>query len=229
MISNDKNLGFSKANNIVIDRTDSKYILLLNSDCQVYKGSIDNMVDFAEKGRATGIIGPKIINSDGTIQLSCRRFPSLLVAGFHTILSSILPKNRFSLHYKMAEGDRSRFFEVDWVSGSAMLIRRKALEDTGKLDEGYFMYVEDIDLCYQMHRYGWKVFYYPHAKILHHVGGSTKGRQVKSCIIMQKSILHFYLKNYKKDPKIMLIPVLLVVLGIRIVITFFKDMFFKGR
>jgi len=200
---------------------------LLNSDCEVYEGSIDEMVSFAEKNSDAGIIGPMIINSDGSIQLSCRRFPSLIIAGLHTILSSFLPNNRFSRHYKMADREKGLPFEADWVSGSAMLVRRDALKDTGLLDEGYFMYVEDIDLCYQMHRKGWKVYYYPHARILHHIGGSTKGSQVASCIIMQKSILYFYLKNYKKDPKILLIPILVIVLGIRIAVTFLKGSFTK--
>lgn len=223
LIKNKKNLGFSRANNMVIKDTDSEFILLLNSDCEVYEGSIDDMMDFARKDGSIGIIGPKIVNSDGSIQLSCRRFPSLIVAGIHTIFSSIFPNNRFSLHYKMADRDRKKPFEVDWVSGSAMMIRRKALDDTGILDEKYFMYVEDIDLCYQMHQRGWKVFYYPHAKVLHHIGGSSRGRQVRPCIIMQKSILHFYVKNYSKTPKILLIPILVFVLGIRIAVTFIKD------
>jgi len=225
LITNTLNLGFAAANNMAIKSTDSDFILLLNSDCQVYENSLDEMLSFIESLPEAAVVGPKIINSDGSIQYSCRKFPSIIDAGLHSILVNIAPDNPVSRKYKLADINREKPFEVDWVSGSCMLIRRQALLFTGPMDEKYFMYVEDIDLCFQMWKKNWKVFYYPHAEILHHVGGSTNTSKVAASVMMQKSIFYFFRKNYKKSWKILLIPLLVVVLGLRIFLTFIKNFF----
>jgi len=225
LISNSKNIGFAAANNKAIKSSNSKYILLINSDCRVYKDSLDRLLNFMEKNPEIGIAGPKIINSDGSIQLSCRRFPSIISAGFHTILTGIVPNNPFSRKYKLADINRDKPFKVDWVSGSCMIIRRDALRNTGLLDENYFMYVEDTDICYRMWQKSWKVFYFPYAGVLHHIGGSSSGGEVRASIRMQKSVFYFFWKNYKKSWKVLLIPLLVLVLGFRIFVTFIKSLF----
>ena len=227
LIENNKNMGFSHANNLAIKNSNSMYYLLLNSDTEVYENSINGLIGFFEsslkKGISIGIAGPKIINSDGSVQLSCRRFPSFINAAFYTILAGIKPDNRFSRRYKLADADRSRPFEVDWVSGSAMMISGEAIRHAGMFDENYFMYVEDVDLCYRMWRSGFKVYYYPLAKVLHHIGGSGASDLILPQIRMQKSVLYFYIKTYKKSWKIILIPLVLCVLGFRILITYLKN------
>lgn len=224
LILNEKNLGFAAANNIAIKNSSSKYVLLINSDCEVYEKSIEKLVAFMEENIDGGITGPKIINADGTTQLSCRRFPSFFDAGMHAILHNIAPDNRFSRRYKLADAGRDKPFEVDWVSGSCMLIRRLALDDSGLMDENYFMYVEDTDLCFQMWKKGWKVIYCPHAEILHHIGGSTHKSELVSSVRMQKSVLYFFWKNYKKTSRVLLLPFVVIVLGIRIFLTFVKNL-----
>ncbi|MHB1254563.1 MAG: glycosyltransferase family 2 protein [Candidatus Humimicrobiaceae bacterium] len=227
LIKNDTNTGFSHANNLAIKNSNSKYYLLLNSDTEVYENSINGLIDFFERLKEKkiniGVAGPKIINSDGSVQLSCRRFPSFINAAFYTILAGIKPDNRFSRRYKLADVDRSRPFEVDWVSGSAMMISGEAIKHAGMFDENYFMYVEDVDLCYRMWRSQFKVYYYPLIKILHHIGGSTENDLILSQIRMQKSVLYFYIKTYKKSWKIILIPLVFPVLGFRILITYLKN------
>lgn len=225
LIANTSNVGFAAANNMAIKSTDSEFILLLNSDCQVYKNSLDEMLGFMGSIADAAVVGPKITNSDGSIQYSCRKFPSIIDAGLHSILANIAPDNPVSRKYKLADISREKPFEVDWVSGSCMLIRRQALSDTGLMDENYFMYVEDVDICFQMWKKNWKVYYYPHAEILHHIGGSTNAGKVASSVRMQKSIFYFFRKNYRKSWKILLIPVLVVVLGLRIFLTFIKNFF----
>jgi len=222
LIVNKKNRGFAAANNTAMACCDSQYVLLMNSDCQVYEGSIDSILDFMDKNENVAVTGPRIINSDGSIQLSCRKFPSMFAAAAHTLLTVIYPDNPFSRRYKMADVDRSRPFEVDWVSGSCMAIRRQALEETGLLDQRFFMYVEDLDLCYRMWKKGWKVYYYPYGKVLHHIGGSSEGESLRSAFRMQKSVLLFYLKNYKNNWRIIFIPAMVVVLSFRILFTMAK-------
>lgn len=233
LIKNNSNKGFSYANNIGIKNSNSKYYLLLNSDTEVFQNSINKLMDFfneSEKSKLKlGIAGPKIINSDGSIQLSCRRFPSILNAAFYTILAGIKPDNRFSRNYKLAGIDRAKPFKVDWVSGSAMMVSKAALDSAGLFDEKYFMYVEDVDLCYRMWEKDFKVFYYPFAEVLHHIGGSGENNSVLSQIRMQKSVLYFYIKTYKKNWKIILIPLVFPVLGFRILMTYFKSFIRKTK
>ncbi len=228
LIENTRNKGFAAANNMAIKSSSSEYILLINSDCQVYANSIDRLLEFADANDDAGIAGPRIINNDGSLQFSCRKFPSFFDAGMHSLLTNIAPDNPFSRRYKLADINRDEISKVDWVSGSCMLIRRAALNDTGLMDEKYFMYVEDTDLCYQMWKKGWKVYYFPESEILHHIGGSTKNNAlsgaVTSSIRMQKSVLYFFWKNYRKTLKVLLLPLLLMLLGIRIFLTFIKNL-----
>ena len=228
LIENARNKGFAAANNIAIKSSSSEYILLINSDCRVYTNSIDKLLEFADANDDAGITGPRIINNDGSLQFSCRKFPSFFDAGMHSLLTNIAPDNPFSRRYKLTDINRDEISKVDWVSGSCMLIRRAALNDTGLMDEKYFMYVEDTDLCYQMWKKGWKVYYFPESEILHHIGGSTKNNAlsgaVTSSIRMQKSVLYFFWKNYRKTLKVLLLPLLLMLLGIRIFLTFIKNL-----
>lgn len=247
LIKNNSNKGFAYASNQGIKESNSKYILLLNSDTEVFEGTINGLINFMENpgdyliskesnnsfsnnnGKKIGIVGPKIINSDGSIQLSCRRFPSILNAAAHNILSVISPNNKFSRYYKLADIDKNFPFKVDWISGSAMFILREALNKIGLFDENYFMYVEDVDLCYRMWQSGYKVYYYPGVSVLHHIGKSGKENPVKSQIMMQKSALYFYIKIYKNTWKITLLPFVLPVLGFRILATWFKSFNIKQK
>ncbi len=228
LVSNKENAGFAAANNQAIKTTDSKYIFLINSDCEVYKDSIDKLIDYMDKNPRVAAAGPKIINSDGSVQYSCRRFPSFFSAAVHSILVHIYPNNPVSRKYMMTDVSRNEPFSVDWVSGACMLIRRSALKDTGLLDENYFMYVEDIDICYRMWQNGWEVYYMPHSEILHHIGGSShrtsRRALVRASYRMQKSVFYFFWKNYRKSIKILLIPLLFMILGLRFLTAAIKSM-----
>lgn len=231
LILNSKNIGFAAANNKAIKNSDSRYVILMNSDCEVYEKSLDNLIEFMDSNPDAGIAGPKIINSDGTIQLSCRKFPSIFNAAAHTMLGDIFPNNPFSKRYKLAGISRDNPSRVDWVSGSCMIIRRKALKDTGILDEKYFMYVEDVDICYRMWQKNWAVYYCPLAEVMHHIGGSVGSgriRKIKSSFRMQRSVFYFFWKNYRKNWRIILIPLLVLILGFRLCIAVIKS-FFPGK
>ena len=237
LISNKENVGFAAANNQAIKTTDSKYILLINSDCEVYKDSIDKLINYMDKNPRVAAAGPKIINSDGSVQYSCRSFPSFFSAAAHSVLVHIYPNNPVSRKYMMTGIRRDRPVSVDWVSGSCMMIRRKALEETGLLDEKYFMYVEDLDICYRMWKKDWEVHYVPDSEVLHHIGGSSRktssnedqGRksrraQIRASYRMQKSVFYFFWKNYKGSIKVLLIPLLFMILGLRFLIAVVKSM-----
>ena len=174
LIVNDENLGFSKANNQAIRYSESRYVFLLNSDAAVHPGAIEALVAFADDNPKAGIVGPKVLNPDGSLQLSCRRFPSL-GAGFfrNTYLGRLFPHNKPAQDYLMADFDHAHTRAVDWVSGCAMLIRREMVAQIGALDERFYMYCEDVDLCERAWRFDWEVVYQPDAVVTHAIGRSS--------------------------------------------------------
>lgn len=234
LITNSMNRGFAAANNQGIDASDSEFILLINADCEVYKHSIDRLIDYLGDNPRTAIAGPRIFNSDGSIQYSCRTFPSFFGAAVHTLLAHIYPNNPVTRKYKLIDVNRDQPFSVDWVSGSCMMIKREALDSSGPFDENYFMYVEDIDLCYRMWQNGWEIHYMPYAEVLHHVAGSSRKKksrekksrraQVRASYRMQKSVFYFFWKNYRGTSRVLLIPFIVLALGLRLVIAAVKNL-----
>lgn len=174
LIVNPDNRGFSRANNQAITASDSRYVFLLNSDAALHSGALEALIAFADAHPQAGIFGPKVLNPDGTLQFSCRRFPSL-GAGFfrNTVLGRLFPHNRYARNYLMGDVDHSQPRPVDWLSGCAMLIRRDLIQAIGALDERFFMYCEDVDLCWRCRQAGREVMYAPSATVTHAIGGSS--------------------------------------------------------
>ncbi len=175
---NTENLGFSKANNQAIAEalaeTDTRSVFLLNSDAAVHPGAVGALVIWSDTNPNAGIVGPKVLNPDSTLQLSCRRFPSL-GAGFfrNTYLGRLFPHNKFAKDYLMQDFDHAHTLPVDWVSGCAMLLRRDLLEKIGALDERFYMYCEDVDICQRAWAAGREVVYFPEAVVTHAIGRSS--------------------------------------------------------
>ena len=195
LVVNAENAGFSKANNQAIARTDSRYAFLLNSDAFIHPGALDRLVAYADAHPQAGIVGPKVLNSDGSLQFSCRRFPSL-GAGFfrNTYLGRLFPHNKFARDYLMVSFDHAHDTAVDWVSGCAMLIRRDLLDKIGALDERFYMYCEDVDLCQRAWESGCEVVYTPQAVVTHAIGRSSDRNA-------DKMIIEFHHSWYEYDRK----------------------------
>ncbi len=233
LITNKKNKGFAAAVNQAIDASGSKFIILINADCEVYKHSMDKLIDYFRDNPKMAVAGPRILNSDGSIQYSCRTFPSFFAAAVHTLLVHIYPNNPVTRKYKLMDVSRDEPFSVDWVSGSCMMIRRSALKDTGNFEGKYFMYVEDIDLCYRMWQNGWEVHYVPYSEVRHHGAGSSKGKSrekksrkvaVRASYRMQRSVFYFFWKNYKGTFRVLLIPFIMTALAFRLFIATIKSL-----
>jgi GT2 family glycosyltransferase len=199
LIENYENVGFARANNQALRRAKGKYLLLLNPDCVVHEGAFAALIEFLQANPQAGAVGPKLLNPDGSLQYSCRRFPNIAAGIFrNTPLGWLFPRNRFSRAYLMQEWDHALSREVDWVSGAALLIRRETLEEVGLLDEGYFMYCEDVDWSYRARRKGWKIFYVPKAVITHAIGRSSDQRARDMVVEFHHSMELFYRKHYAK-------------------------------
>ncbi len=188
LIESGGNLGFARANNLALVRATGRYILLLNPDTVVRPDTLTTMVAFLDAHHEAGAAGCRVLNPDGTLQLACRRgFPSPGVAFYKLVgLSGLFPRSRTLGAYNMTWLDPNKTAEVDAVSGSFMMIRRDVLDRIGFLDETFFMYGEDLDICYRIRQDGWKIYYVPDTEIIHFKGESTK------TVPSAKSIRDFY-------------------------------------
>lgn len=198
VIQNPVNVGFSKANNLVISQSRSDYILLLNPDTVIIGDAIERMVKFMEAHPKVGIAGCKVLNRDGTLQLACRRsIPTPRVAFFRLAgLSRLFPKSRVMAEYNMTYADPEQTHEVDAVSGAFLMIRKKVVEQIGLLDERFFMYGEELDWCLRAKRAGWAVMYHPDAQIVHYKGESTKYNSRKAAIEFYRAMYLFHKKHF---------------------------------
>ncbi|MCK4530431.1 MAG: glycosyltransferase family 2 protein, partial [Candidatus Marinimicrobia bacterium] len=171
-IGNDKNLGFGKANNQALKRSRGKYILFLNPDTLIEENTLRVFLEFMDANEKVGIAGPKILNSDGSLQLACRRsFPSPSIALPKLLgLSNLFPKNKLLGKYNLTYLDPDKSYAVDAVSGSFMFCRGSLIRELGGFDEDFFMYGEDLDLCRRVQLKESLVYYVANTTIIHHKG-----------------------------------------------------------
>jgi len=201
LIANSANLGFTKGNNVGIAVAKGRHILLLNNDTTVSPGAFATALELIESNPGIGAAGLKLLNADGSLQLSCRRFPSFQQALFnrHSLLTKLFPENKFSKSYLMTDLPRDEMRDVDWVSGACLLVRREVLDEIGPLDERFFMYSEDVDFCYRVWQAGWRVTYFPQATVTHYIGQSTGRARMRPIIERHRSMYRFYKKHYSRE------------------------------
>lgn len=198
LIENKENSGFGAANNQGIKISKGKYILILNPDTIILPECLDRLVNFLDQHSDVGAIGPKILNPDGTVQLTCaRNFPTPLTEFFaYSILFRKFLCNKIFGNYLMTYWDHNDEREVSALSGSCMMFGRKALDEVGLFDENFFMYGEDLDLCYRIKKGGWKIWFLPNAQIVHYGGQSSSQVPVQTFFFDRDSMHRFFLKHY---------------------------------
>ena len=188
LINNKENLGFSKANNIAISHSKGEYVLLLNPDTKVADDTLHGVIEFMDKHPEAGAAGVKMHNADGTLAPESRRaIPTPWVAA----LKMIGMTKRYYLSY--LPWDKPGKIEV--VSGAFFMLRHKAIEQVGLLDEDFFMYGEDIDLSYRLLKGGWQNWYLPF-DIIHYKGQSTKKTDFRYVHVFYQAMLIFFRKHY---------------------------------
>lgn len=202
LIANDDNLGFAKANNQVLRQAKGRYILLLNPDTEVEPGALKTLIEFLEAHPKAGIVAPQLLNSDGSIQRSCRQFPTFTGMLFELIgLSKLFPKGSKMgttfRAYKMLDWEHDDEREVDQPEGACLLLRREVLEEVGLLDEGYFMLFEEVDWCYRIKKAGWQIWFTPKARVMHHYGQSIKQVKARMILSSHRGLYRFWRKHYR--------------------------------
>jgi len=226
LIENKSNVGFAKANNQAISQAKGKYLVLINPDTLVQEDTFCTLVNFLEIHPDAGVVGCKILNPDGSLQLACRRsIPTPWVAFTKLIgLSHLFPKSRLFGKYNLTYLDPDHTTTVDSISGSFMMVRREILDQIGLLDEQFFMYGEDLDWCYRISQSGWKIYYVPETKIIHYKGASAKKAKLDSILIFYRAMLQFARKHFRG--KYLFLPqwFLMIGIGIRGGISFFHNL-----
>ena len=229
LIESGGNIGFSAGNNLGYKRARGRYVLFLNPDTIVENGALDVLCDWMDAHSSVGACGPRMTFPDGELQASARGFPSFGAGLFrNSFLGRLWPDNPWSRGYLQTSSDPTRERAVDWLSGSAILARREALQNIdlgrGPWDEDYFMYCEDIDLCYRLMQRNWPRFYVPAATIQHHIGKSSDLAQGRSIRRHHVAMWLFYRKHYMKGKGALLAPVAAAGIGARATLATLKLM-----
>jgi N-acetylglucosaminyl-diphospho-decaprenol L-rhamnosyltransferase len=173
-IRNNKNIGMGAGNNTGINKAQGEFILILNADTKLEKNSIKELYNLCKDWPAVGIAAPELINPDGSHQDSCYRFPTFFMPLYRRTFIGRFFKSKVNAFLVKDQSERLPL-EVDWVMGSCLMIRKEALEKIGGgFDERFFMYFEDVDMCRSMWQAGYKVIYYPKARIIHDHGRGSK-------------------------------------------------------
>ena len=198
VIRNSENRGFPAANNQGIGLAQGRYAILLNPDTEVVGSALHAMVAFADAHPGVGVVGPQLLFPDGSIQPSRYRFPTPATALFEsTWLRPIAPRRVLDRYYVRDQPD-SATHDVDWVRGAALMVRREAFEQVGLLDEGFFMYSEELDWCRRIRDAGWRVVYLPEAQIIHHEGKSSEQAIPTRHVSFQTSKVRYFRKHHGK-------------------------------
>ena len=201
LIANQKNTGFSVANNQAISQSSGEYILLLNPDTVVQEDTFLSTVSFMDEHQDAGGLGVKMLDGQGIfLPESKRGFPSPAVAFFKIAgLSKLFPKSKLFGRYHLGYLSKNETHAVDVLAGAFMLLRKKTLEQIGLLDETFFMYGEDIDLSYRIIKAGYKNYYFPHTRIIHYKGESTKKSSVNYVFVFYQAMIIFARKHFSKN------------------------------
>jgi N-acetylglucosaminyl-diphospho-decaprenol L-rhamnosyltransferase len=190
-----RNLGYGAGANRGLALVHSDLVLVCNPDVVVHPGALGVMAAVLSDDPAAGVVGPRILEPDGSRYPSARRFPSWSDALGHALLGALRPSNRFTQRYRMADIVADRPSPVDWVSGACFLARRRVLEEVGGFDERYFMYLEDTDLCWRLWRAGYRVLYVPGASVSHLQGLSTAKRPYRMLVAHHRSAFRFAVRS----------------------------------
>jgi len=214
------NLGYGSAANRGARRISTEFLLVCNPDLLLDPDAGRRLVDALAAEPDLAACGPRILEPSGAVYPSARAFPSIRDAAGHALVGLFRPENRFSERYRrggLTDTDTEGVVGVDWVSGACMALRTVAFSSVGGFDEGYFMYVEDLDLCWRLGRAGWRVGYLGSAEVLHHGAVSTSRHPYRMLVAHHRSALRFAGRSLR-GPKRLALPFVAAVLGGRLVV-----------
>ena len=214
------NLGYGRAANRGAAHpvaAGADFLLVCNPDLDLSAGAVTTLVAALDEAPQVGAVGPRLVNPDGSLYPSARTFPDLVDAMGHGLFGLVAPRNRFTRRYRLLDWDHGQAADVDWVSGACFLVRRQAWDAVGGFDESYFMYMEDVDLCWRLGRAGWRVRYEPAAEVLHVQGVSADQHPYRMLAAHHRSMWTFARRSTTGSRRLAL-PVVAVGLAARLAV-----------
>jgi N-acetylglucosaminyl-diphospho-decaprenol L-rhamnosyltransferase len=208
------NVGYARAANLGTAATRAPIVAVLNVDTRVEAGTARALVERLASEPRLGAVGPRILNPDGTVYPSARVVPSVPLAVAHGLLGLWWPRNPFTAKYRALDADAKQPRLVDWLSGSAIWLRRDALDEIGGWDERYFMYMEDVDLCWRLRRSGWEIGYEPSGSVVHVQGAITRRHPYRMLVEHHRSAWRFARRRFV-GRRAVLLPFAAIFLGFR--------------
>jgi GT2 family glycosyltransferase len=202
LVDCDRNLGFAAGVNRGVNATSGRHLLWLNPDSVLLDDGFESLVSYLDDHPAVGVLGAQLLDAEGTIQLSCRSFPSYSAVLGHrySVLTRLFPTNRWSLDYLRIGSAHDAVEDVDWVSGACLLHPRKLLSSIGGLDDQFFMYCEDVDFCLRVRQAGFAVQYHPGARVRHYIGASSRSAKAAMVVARHRSMWRYYRKHFHRTP-----------------------------
>jgi GT2 family glycosyltransferase len=198
LIENQENKGFAQSNNMALTQASGRYIMFLNPDTRLVGNALKASVDFLDTHTDAAGIGTCLLNADGSIQTSCRHFPSLFTDFLeNTALDWLFPRSPIFNYYRMGGWAHDQMRVVDVPFGASLVIRRSLLSEIGLMDERFFMYYDEIDLCYRIKKKRGRIYFTPDIKIIHY--GNKSSNQVKDDVLAlwkYRSKLQYFNKHY---------------------------------
>ncbi|MFI5268580.1 MAG: glycosyltransferase family 2 protein [Chloroflexota bacterium] len=205
LIANASNAGFGAANNQALTDSEGRYVLFLNPDAEVRPGAIGRLLAFIDQRPRVACVGPKLLNPDGSTQPSRRSFPGVATAFVEsTVLQRHLGGLKALSRFYRSGQPEDEPQKVDWLVGACLLVRRAALDEVGAFDERFFMYSEEMDLCYRFRRAGYEVWYVPEAEVLHHEAASSSQDLFRRNVNFHESRYRFFRKHHGAAPALAL-------------------------
>ncbi len=210
------NLGYGRAANFGATSALGEFVAICNSDCIAAPDALKLLIEFLSKHRDVGILGPQIVDEYCNRYPSPRRFPSLWVSGVHATLGVIFPNNRISRYYRSVDSEVPN--KAMWISGAFFIMTRELFQRLGGFDEGYFMYLEDVDLCQRVIQASYKVGFLASSKVEHHQGTSSRSRPYFAAKAHHRSLWRYSRKNLTGIRQVLL-PLVAVGIAMRFLLT----------
>lgn len=198
LIDAGSNIGFARACNLGMAAARGRHLLLLNPDTLAHPGAVATLSRHLDAYREVGVVAARLLNPDGTLQYSCRRFPGpfSLFFGRYAMLTRLFPRNALTRDYLYLDWDHATAQPVDWVSGACLMARREVLDRVGGLDDGYFLFIEDVDWCRRIRDAGLEVVYVPEAEVTHRIGASRGPVPPRVLWERHRSMLRYVRKHF---------------------------------
>lgn len=224
-IASKENNGFAAGNNQALRVAKGRYVLLLNSDTIVWENTLENIYNYMEKHTDVGASGCRVLLENGDLDKACKRsFPNVKNSFFRLFH---IPTNSKDDNYNLDGLPDDEIYEIDCLTGAFMFMRAEALNEVGLLDETFFMYGEDIDLCYRIKKAGWKIIYYGESKITHLKGASSKKQKNKLIYEFYRAMYIYYKKHHAKESSFLVNIVVYIGIAVLCVLKLFLNLFKK--